>query len=62
MGASSTFEPVRRTVYIGRQYLGRYVQTSSKAFEAFDAADRQIGIFESAENSVAAINRALGSN
>jgi hypothetical protein len=56
------FEPVRRSVYIGRRYLGRYVQTSSTAFEAFDATDRRIGVFESAENSVAAIDRILGSD
>jgi hypothetical protein len=54
MGAP-TFEPVQRSVYTGSQYMGRYVQTGLKAFEAFDAADHPIGVFSSNNDAVAAI-------
>ncbi len=54
---ASAFEPVERYVYIGRQYLGRYVQVGKKKFEAFDSRRRNLGIFRSAAKSLAAINR-----
>jgi hypothetical protein len=52
---SPTFEPVQRAVYTGRQYMGRYEQTGAKAFEAFDAAGQQIGVFPSIDKAVTAI-------
>jgi hypothetical protein len=53
----AVFEPIERFVYIGRQYLGRYVQSGKKKFEAFDARRRSLGVFRSAAKSLAAINQ-----
>jgi hypothetical protein len=64
-GASSTstcraaptpFEPLSRSVYIGRQYLGRYKQTEPDKFEAFAANGRSLGVFKSAAATLAAID------
>jgi hypothetical protein len=58
--AAPNFEPVQRSVYIGRQYLGRYVQVEKTKFEAFDARQRSLGIFRSAAKSVGAISNQIG--
>jgi hypothetical protein len=50
-----TFEPVRRSVYIGRQYMGQYEQTGPKAFEASDATGQPIGVFATTKDAVTAI-------
>jgi hypothetical protein len=49
------FEPLHRSVYIGRECLGRYVQTDKKRFEAFAPSGRRLGIFRSAKATLAAI-------
>jgi hypothetical protein len=54
------FEPIERSVYIGRQYLGRYVQIGKTKFEAFDARRRSLGVFSSAAKSLVAIDDQTG--
>jgi hypothetical protein len=49
------FEPLQRSVYIGRECLGRYVQTAKKRFEAFSADGRALGKFQSNKATLAAI-------
>lgn len=50
------FEPVSRSVYIGRQHLCRYKQTGPKSFEAFAASGRSLGVFKSMKATLAAID------
>jgi hypothetical protein len=51
------FDPLQRSVYIGRECLGRYVQTAKKRFEAFSAAGRRLGNFQSNKATLAAIRK-----
>jgi hypothetical protein len=51
-------EPIEHSVYIGRERLGRYVQTGAKKFEAFDAKDRPLGNFRVRERMLAVIRKA----
>jgi hypothetical protein len=53
------FEPIERSVYLGRAKLGRYCQVSVKIFEAFDATDVCLGAFSSANEARAAIDAAF---
>jgi len=48
------------SVYIGRERLGRYVQTFRKKYRAFDAYDRQLGTFRVRARALAAIRKARG--
>jgi hypothetical protein len=51
-------KPIEHSVYIGRERLGRYVQTGTKKFEAFDAKDRPLGNFRVRERMLAVIRKA----
>lgn len=55
--APPPFEPLHRSVYIGRAHLGTYVQTARKKFEAFPAGGRSLGKFQSAKVTLAAIRK-----
>jgi hypothetical protein len=50
-------KPIEHSVYIGRERLGRYVQTGPKKYEAFDAQDRPLGDFRFRERMLAAIRK-----
>jgi hypothetical protein len=50
--------PIEHSVYIGRERLGRYVQTDRKQFKAFAANDRPLGNFRVRERMLAAIRKA----
>jgi hypothetical protein len=54
--SATPFEPVRRSVYVGRIMLGRYVQTDEKHFEAFVANGRSLGNFPSMKATLEAIS------
>jgi hypothetical protein len=49
----------RHSVYIGREMLGRYVQSGTK-IKAFDASDRPLGNFRVRARALAAIRKAAG--
>ena len=56
------FEPVCRSIYIGRLCFGRYVQTEKKRFEVFAAYGlRPISVCASAPAALAAIKKAARS-
>jgi hypothetical protein len=52
------FKPLNYSVYIGRERLGRYVQTDREKFKAFDANDRPLGNFRVRARALAAIRKA----
>lgn len=52
------FEPLEHSVYLGRERLGRYLQTAPKRFAAFDARDRLLGDFKKQKDACAAIANA----
>jgi hypothetical protein len=52
------FERVEHSVYLGRERLGRYVQTGPKKYKAFDAYDRPLGNFRVRARALAAIDKA----
>lgn len=52
------FDSLEHSVYLGRQRLGRYVQTDRKKFKAFDANDRLLGNFRIRNRMLAAIRKA----
>jgi hypothetical protein len=54
-------KPIKHSVYIGRERLGRYVQTDSRNFKAFDAKDRPLGRFRIRARALAAIRKAARS-
>jgi hypothetical protein len=51
------FEPLERSVYFGREHLGRFVQTGKAQFEVFDAAGRRLGGVRSTAAALAAIDK-----
>jgi hypothetical protein len=53
--------PIEHSVYIGRQRLGRYVQTDRRKFKAFAADDRPLGNFRVRKRMLAAIRKAASS-
>jgi hypothetical protein len=52
------FKPIHHSVYVGRERLGRYLQTAPKRFAAFDARDRLLGKFKKQKDACAAISAA----
>jgi len=52
------FEPIERSLYLGRRKLGRFVQTDAGQFEAFGPDDRSLGHFETSTQVLAAIRDA----
>jgi hypothetical protein len=52
------FEPIERTLYLGRRRLGRFVQTDKKQFEGFGPDDCSLGLFETSKQVLAAIRDA----
>jgi hypothetical protein len=52
------FEPLFHSVYIGRERLGRYVQTGRNKYKAFDADDDPLGTFRVRAKMLAAIDKA----
>jgi len=52
------FKLLEHSVYIGRERLGRYVQTDRKKYKAFDANNRPLGNFRVRERALAAIRKA----
>ncbi|WP_128089662.1 hypothetical protein [Bradyrhizobium viridifuturi] len=55
-GHSACETPVEHSVYLGRQRLGRYSRVSPKLYAAFDAEDRQLGVFFGRRAAYAAIS------
>ena len=51
--------PKELSVYIGRERIGRYLQTDMKKFKAFDAKDRLLGSFRVRARALAAIRKAM---
>jgi hypothetical protein len=55
-----TQKPIKHSVYIGREMLGRYVQ-SGKKIKAFDASGRPLGDFRVRARALVAIRKARSS-
>lgn len=53
--SSSNFDPLEHSVYIGRQYLGRYLRIGVRRFAAYDARDLLLGHFAKRLDALAAI-------
>ena len=51
---------IARSLYFGRERLGRYVQIDHKQFKAFDQHDRFLGNFRKRARALAAIRKAWG--
>jgi hypothetical protein len=51
------FDPLEHSVYIGRQFLGRYERVGKSKFATFDAHDRPLGRFNKLANAQKAFNR-----
>ena len=49
---------VERSLYFGRERLGRYVQLDRKWFKAFNAHDHLLGNFRKRARALAAIRKA----
>jgi hypothetical protein len=54
------FEPIERSLYLGRRKLGRFVQIAEHQFEGFGPDDRSLGLFETSRQVLAAIRDAQG--
>jgi hypothetical protein len=52
------FKPLFHSVYIGRERLGRYVQSDRNKYQAFDANDDPLGNFRVRAKMLAAIHKA----
>jgi hypothetical protein len=52
------FEPLFHSVYIGRERLGRYVQTDRNKYKAFDANDQPLGNFRVRARMLTTIRKA----
>lgn len=50
--------PIEHSVYLGRERLGRYVQTDRKRFKAYDAINRSLGNFRVRARALSAIRKA----
>jgi hypothetical protein len=55
---ATQLKPIEHSPYLGRERLGRYVQTDHKRFKAFDALDRPLGNFLVRARALAAIRKA----
>jgi hypothetical protein len=55
------YRPIEHSVYIGRERLGRYVQSGPKKYRAFAANDRPLGNFRVHARVLAAIRKAARS-
>lgn len=55
-GAQTPFERLARSVYVGRQRLGRYVRVAKALYKAYDARDRLIGSFRKRAYALAAVD------
>jgi hypothetical protein len=53
-------KPIEHAVYIGRERLGRYVQTDRKKYKAFDAANQPLDNFRVRARALAAFRKARG--
>jgi hypothetical protein len=56
----ASWKPIEHSLYLGRERLGRYVQTERKLFKAFDAHDRPLGMFLTRARAINAIAKACG--
>ncbi len=54
---ATPFQPLERSVYVGREHLGRFTQIGKTEFEVFDAAGRRLGIARSNTAALAAIDK-----
>jgi hypothetical protein len=54
-GQSAKDRAPKRSVYIGRQRLGRYICVRRKHFKAFDSSEGLLGKFQTEKEAVAAI-------
>lgn len=52
------FVPSERSVYAGREFLGRYLRTSPKRTVAYDKHGKQLGTFEKLKDTCALISAA----
>lgn len=50
-------QPIKHSVYIGRQRLGRYQEIVCKRYQAFDADERPLGGFRTRRKALAAIRK-----
>ena len=57
---NAEFEPLNHSVYVGRQFLGRYERVSAKQYAAYGANGRRLGTFGKRSAALAAIGRAGG--
>jgi predicted phage tail protein len=55
---AARWKDIEHSVYVGRERLGRYVQTDRTNYRAFDANDRQLGNFRVRARALAAIRKA----
>ena len=51
-------KPIYHSVCIGRERLGRYVQTGRNKYKAFDAYDQPLGYFRVRARALTAIDKA----
>ena len=54
---ATPFEPLERSVYVGRKHLGRFTQIGKARFEVFDTSGRRLGVARSNAAALAAIAR-----
>jgi len=57
---ATAWRPIEHSLYLGRERLGRYIQTERKRFSAFDAHDRLLGKFSTRAKALDAIGKACG--
>jgi hypothetical protein len=53
------FEPIERSLSLGRRRLGRFVQTDKRQFEAFGPDDNSLGHFKTSKQVLGAIRTTL---
>ena len=58
-GRTVKFEPLERSIYIGRQRLGRYIRIGVRRYAAYDASNRLLGRFSKRTDALSAIDRTV---
>ncbi len=56
------FEPIERSLYLGRRRLGSFTQIEARKYRSFDANHRSLGTFATWAKALAAIRKALPPN
>jgi hypothetical protein len=52
------FDPIERSLYLGRRNLGRFIQIDERQFEGFGPDGSSLGLFETSKQVLAAIRDA----